>query len=307
MPWLSLPPPRDVDVVGFGENSVDLVAVAPVFPVPDSKIVLASLDRRPGGQVATAMVVAASLGCHLVYVGVFGDDSDGRWLENELKRRSVDVRPIRKPGVGNRQALIVVESTSGRRTVMEHRDARLDLVPGDIDLDVFTRGRVLLVDGTDPKAAADAAAAARQAGTRVVLDVDRSSPALTPLLRQADILIVSASFPTAHTGATDLEEGLRRLTRDTQASLVVATLGEHGSVALYGGHVIRTPALRVTAVDTTGAGDAFRAGFIAAWLHGGESASLDTVLTQANRVAGLSCLGPGAWGAVPTWADVAGV
>src|SRR5262245_12484445 len=82
------------DVVGFGENSVDLVAVVSEWPAPDSKHALESLERRSGGQVATAMVACARLGCRARYVGVFGDDEPGAWLRHQLAHTGVEVRAV---------------------------------------------------------------------------------------------------------------------------------------------------------------------------------------------------------------------
>src|SRR5579862_4145743 len=69
---------KAVDVVGLGENSVDLVAVAPRFPRPDTKQTLSGLAALVGGQAATAMVACARLGWRARYLGGVGDDEDGR-------------------------------------------------------------------------------------------------------------------------------------------------------------------------------------------------------------------------------------
>jgi sugar/nucleoside kinase (ribokinase family) len=110
--------------------------------------------------------------------------------------------------------------------------------------------------------------------------------------------------PQELTGAASVEEGLRHLSRRTPAPLIVATLGAEGSVALLDGRVIRTPALAVEVVDTTGAGDAFRGGFVAGWLRSDGRERVEVLLRQANAVAGLSCRGRGAQGALPTWHEI---
>jgi len=115
---------------------------------------------------------------------------------------------------------------------------------------------------------------------------------------------VSANFPRAYTGVRRPEAALARLGRSSGASLVVATLGDAGSIAWHADRIIRSAALRVRPLDTTGAGDVFRAGFIAAWLRGRGETSLSALLRHANAAAGLSTLGAGAWGALPTWSAV---
>ena len=299
--------PRDArpfDVVGFGENSVDFVSIVETWPVPDTKQRVVSFDRMPGGQVATAVAVCAKLGCRARYAGVFGDDVDGRWVRGHLESLGIDVAAVSVAGVASRTASIIVAAADGARTVLEHRDSRLSDGFRRLSPDVFASARVLMVDATDVDAAVAAATMARDAGLRVVLDVDAGNEALAPLLARTDIMITSATVPQELTGALSVEEGLRRLAGRTPAALLVATLGPDGSVALLGGQVIRTPAVRVDAVDTTGAGDAFRGGFVAGWLRQDATPDVERLLRQANAAAGLSCRARGAQGALPTWTEI---
>jgi len=84
----------------------------------------------------------------------------------------------------------------------------------------------------------------------------------------------------------------------------VATLGEGGALGWCRGEEVRIPAYAVEVRDTTGAGDAFRAGFAARWLELGDADVLD-LLEYAALVAGLSCRGLGAQAGLPTAAEVA--
>ena len=292
-----------LDVVGFGENSVDWVAVVGEWPQPDSKQRLVRFEQMPGGQVATAMVVCASLGCRARYVGAFGGDSHGEWLQRQLTGRGVDVVGVVRAAASSRMAFVLVDQQTGARTILEHRDPALDVATVELPLSSLTAGRVLLVDATDLPAAVHAATSARQAGIPTVADVDRPAEGLRALIAETDILVTSADFPTRYTGCPDLEKALRQLATEGP-ELVVATQGSAGSVAVHGDELIRTPAPVVEAVDTTGAGDAFRAGLIAAWVKGRLDAEVEVLLRQANTVAALSCRGRGAQGAVPSWDEV---
>ena len=295
---------RPFDVVGFGENSVDFVSIVEAWPVPDTKQRVVSFDRLPGGQVATAIAACAKLGCRARYAGVFGDDVDGRWVRAHLESLGIDVAAVSVAGASSRTASIIVAAADGARTVLEHRDSRLSDGFKSLSPDVFASARVLMVDATDVEAAVNAATIAREAGLRVVLDVDVASDALAPLLARTDILITSATVPQELTGAASVEEGLRRMAARTPAALLIATLGAEGSVALLGGRVIRTSAVRVEALDTTGAGDAFRGAFVAGWLRQDAPPDVERLLRQANAAAGLSCRARGAQGALPTWREI---
>jgi sulfofructose kinase len=298
---------RAIDVVGLGESSVDLVAELDHYPEANSKQRISSLSSFVGGQVATAMVACARLGWRARYVGCLGTDAEGAAIVETLTRAGVDVRIARRAGHRSRSAIILVDRRSGGRTVLEHRDPAVALGPGDVAPEAVTDGRILLVDATDPRASARAAALARAASIPVVLDVERAAgdaEETTALLRSVDIVIAAEAFPMAFTKARTLGEALRQMEQLAGAALVVVTLGAAGSLARCHGREIRTPAFRVEAVDTTGAGDAFRGGFIGGWLLRWPTPEIDTVLEYANAVAAMNCRAMGAQGGLPSRAEV---
>lgn len=309
MPLPVVPPrsaDRPFDVVGLGESSLDFVAVVSDAIVPDTKLALERFEAFPGGQTATAVVACARLGHRTRYAGALGDDDAGRAIERSLKNESVDVAAIRRPGVPSRVAVVLVDPGTGRRTVLERRDGRLDLRPEEIP-PVVAGGRVLLIDAADVEASIGAAREARAAGVPSVVDVDRDSPRIHELLRHAPVIVVPESFLREFAGPTPPGEALRQLDAEFRPSVAIATLGLDGSLARFEGREIRTPPLRVDAVDTTGAGDAFRGGFVSAWLRLGETAGMETLLRQANAVAGLNCRALGAQTGLPTPTELDGV
>ncbi|MEQ1728625.1 MAG: carbohydrate kinase family protein, partial [Vicinamibacterales bacterium] len=107
----------------------------------------------------------------------------------------------------------------------------------------------------------------------------------------------------ALTGYGDQGRALAAIAAEYRAPIVAVTLGDEGSLALCGGREIRTPSFPVTCVDSTGAGDAFHGGFVAACLRKPDG-ELEDVLAYANAVAALNCRGLGARGGLPTPAEV---
>lgn len=307
---LSLTPPasgsRPFDVVGFGQNSVDLLAVIGEYPAPDSHVRAERLIRMPGGEVATAVVACARLGCRTRYIGAIGRDDAGAVVEARMREEGVDLSYVLRVDAPNRFAFILVDR-AGHRTVIWHRDRAIEELAGVIDRRAAASGRVLLVDACDPDGSTAAACAARAAGCPVVLDVDAFEPRLEGLLRAANVVIASASFFEGYSAGLGIGGGVRRLAGEFGSALAVATLGPEGSLAICGGEEIRTPAFTVPVVDTTGAGDAFRGGFVASWLRFGPDASVATLLEYASAVAGLNCRSLGAQTALPVWADVDGL
>src|SRR5690606_19341679 len=106
-----------------------------------------------------------------------------------------------------------------------------------------------------------------EAGLHVTSDIDRLTERTADLVQAVTIPIFAEHIPTHLTGARDPETGLRQL-RQVHDGLLCVTLGAAGALALDGDEAIHSPGFAVTAVDTTGAGDVFRAGFIYGTLQG---------------------------------------
>lgn len=302
----SIPAPdsKPFDVVGFGENSVDLLAVVAEFPVPNTKQRLQRTARLPGGQIATAMVACARLGWRARYIGTFGSDDLGALSRQSLIDAGVDVAAARTiRGAANQFAVILVDGCSGDRTVLWDRDPALTIDPAQVPISAVVSGRMLLVDGQDAGGAAHAARAARQAGIPTIADVEKVRSGIAELLQHIDVIIAAEGFPSALTGQDEIGRAIATIGREFGASVVCVTLGRQGSLAWCNGREMRTPAFAVDCVDTTGAGDVFRAGFAAGCLRA-PADDLEDVLSYANAVAALNCRALGARGGIPTPAEV---
>lgn len=301
---LGLPPAtRPIDVLAVGENSMDLMAAVSGHPVRNTKQPLQSWAELPGGEAATAAVALARLGYRTEYIGRFGDDRFGAAGIASLSASGVDIRRvITRAGATSRFAIVLVDR--GARTILWHRHPEMAVADEDVPDAALAGARVVLLGSHEPEASAAIARRARAQGTRTVLDVEAVHPDVGVLLREVDVIVTSAEFPSAFTGL-ESTAALAALQRETRAAIVAATLGERGSLAHCGGVEIATSPFLVDVVDTTGAGDAFRAGFIAAWLESGEAAEIDDCLRNANAVAALNCRAMGARTALPSRGEVA--
>src|SRR5437764_13225858 len=143
------------------------------------------------------------------------------------------------------------------------------------------------------------ARAARNAGTIVTADIDNIYEGLPEWLPLIDVLITSSEFPHRLTGISDLRASLIETRARYGCALVGATLGARGAIIYCEGQFIESPAFGVPGGcrDTTGAGDAFHAGFIYGMLRGED---LEMCLKLGNAVAALKCRGLGARTALPT-------
>ncbi len=290
-----------MDVVGLGESSLDYVNLLPQLPGPDapSKLRIDSKFDSCGGQVATMLAAAGGLGLRTRYLGPIGNDHNGRRICEELTRRQVDVSGVIQHDAASRFAIILVDESSGERTVLWHRDRRLALDEAEIHAGMFD-ARALHVDGVDEPAAIRAARLASERGLLVTCDLDRVTERTPELVAHVSRPVLAEHVPEALTGERDPERGLRKL-RKGHTGVLCVTLGTAGSMALDGDRLIHVPAFTVHAVDTTGAGDVFRAGYVYGVLAGWATPG---VLRFANAAAAVSCTRLGAINAIPTLAEV---
>jgi sulfofructose kinase len=281
-----------VDVVGVGLNATDTLIPVQHYPAAGSKVEFRSANVLPGGQVATAMVACQSWGLRTRYVGKVGADHAAVLHRAEFARLGVETHLFTAQGCPSQQAFILVDD-AGERTVLWKRDDRLALQPSDLCQEWILNARALHLDGHDTAAAVVAATWARAAGIPVVADLDELYPGVDALLPLIDYLITSRDIPGRICGESDLRKSLPAVRSHYGARLTAATLGPEGVLAYDGARFHYAPAFLIHAVDTTGAGDIFHAGFIYGLLQGWP---LQRQLEFACAAAALNCTGIGARG-----------
>ena len=291
------------DVVGVGCNSVDYVyrvAALPEADSPTAKQRLSGHATMCGGQTATALAACASFGLKPTYLGAIGADANGRLIADELRRRGVDTSLMLTRDCANRFAVITVDDVSGDRFILWDRDERLNLLEAEIDATALRSSRLVHVDNEDEATAIVAARVARDSGIPVTSDIDRVTPHTQELIELVTVPILAEHVLGELTGLADPERALRRLRRPHHAMACV-TLGAAGAVLLVGDAVYHQPSVVIDAVDTTGAGDVFRAGFIYGLLNDYAPREL---VAFANAAAATSCTRAGAMAGVPSLDEV---
>jgi sugar/nucleoside kinase (ribokinase family) len=147
------------------------------------------------------------------------------------------------------------------------------------------------------------AQAAREAGTIVSADIDNVYDGLPELLPLIDIMIGSKEFPQRVTGVTNERAALVELKNRYGCPLVGMTVGAAGAVVYIAGNFIESPGFEAPGGcrDTTGAGDAFHAGFLFGLLNGED---IENSLMLGNAVAAVKCSALGARTALPTRSEL---
>ncbi|MBA2731892.1 MAG: ribokinase [Acidobacteria bacterium] len=294
------PTEKDFDAAGFGVNAVDHLMVVPEYPDAETNTRLVEYKQGAGGQTASAIAALQRLGMRTAYAGRFGTDAEGRFGLQSLQDEGVDVEFAEViEGARTQVGYIIIEAKRGERTVIWDRDERLAYAAHAAPVELAGKASVLHLDSHDPLACARMARAARATGTIVSADIDNVYEGLPELLPLIDVLISSKEFPRLLTGIEDDRVALAEIKERYGCALVGLTKGGRGATVLCEGEFLETPAFQVPGgcVDTTGAGDAFHAGFLYGLLQGEE---IESSLKLGCAVAALGCRALGARTGLPT-------
>ena len=286
----------EFDVVGVGLNATDTLLIVPHFPAYAGKVPFEEEHLSPGGQVASALVACARLGLRTKYIGAVGDDERGRIQLESLQGTGINLDHVLvRAGCPNQTAYIIIDRSTGERTVLWRRDDSLKVLPEEISDEMISCARMLHIDGHDTPAVARAAEIARSHGIPVTVDVDTIYHGFDKVLPNVDYLVASSEFPTAWTGETDPFRALESIQNRYGMKVAAMTLGPHGALAREAGRFHYAPAFVVNCVDTTGAGDVFHGAFCYAVLQG---MAMRDALEFSNAMAALNCTALGARGGI---------
>jgi sulfofructose kinase len=195
----------------------------------------------------------------------------------------------------NQSAYIIIDQSTGERTVLWRRDDCLRIDPDMITEEQIVSARLLHIDGHDTPAVCKAAQIARAHGIPVSVDVDTIYPGFDKVLPCVDYLVASAEFPSRWTGISDPFQALETIQTQYGMRVAAMTLGSHGSLARMEGMYYYAPAFVVNCVDTTGAGDVFHGAFCYAVL---QEMPMRDALEFSNAMAALNCTALGARGGI---------
>jgi ribokinase len=280
-------------VVVVGSANVDQVFRVSAIPAPGETVLSHGFSTALGGKGQNQAVAAARAGATTAFIAALGDDAFGASIRAGLAADGIGTAGVREVGAPTGTALIAVDD-SGENTIIVEAGANALLELGDRDAAAIAEAQVLVMQLEIPlDTVTRAAALARAAGTRVLLNAAPIRELPAELLANVDILVVNE-----HEGAFLARGG----DVAALAPVVIVTLGAAGAVAHESGEPeIRVAAPRVSAVDATGAGDTF-CGALAALLA--EGAPLGAAVRFAVAAASLSVQKHGAVPSIPARSDI---
>lgn len=262
----------DFDVVVLGAAAVDMVARVDRLPDIDEIVFAREYARHAGGSGANIAVGLAKLGRAVSFLGKVGDDESGKWLLKNLGDAGVDTQAMLTVTGGKSASCFIALDAHGNRVIFALGGSALIESVDELDLSRVTGSRALCIGDAFVPVAAAAAEAARRSETAVFfvpggLMVTNGLEELGPVLQNTSVLVVSRNEANTLAGDCPPNEAAQLL-GEIGPEVVIVTLGADGAILASDDGIETIPAFDADVVDTTGAGDAFAAGLMHAFLDG---------------------------------------
>jgi len=291
------------DVVAIGRINIDINMSVKTLPKVNEHVVSEVGRIDFGGSAANFATQSAKLGVKTALVSYLGDDELGQ----------LAVKEIAKAGV-NTSCLVVLEKkptgiffyahdSNNDRIVVVEPGANRFLEKHLFEEDRLVNAQLVHVAGAFPMMIDRVSAVTTTNGMILSLDPGRAGQSLDyeKILPSTDLLFLNQRELKDYFGINPTEKALKDLAK-TFPGIVILKMGEKGAIATDGFEYCTSKVFEVPVIDTLGAGDAFAAGFITAWMR---SERIEQALNVANAVAALTITKAGAQNGQPNLDGVA--
>ncbi|GAB4064780.1 ribokinase [Ancylobacter sonchi] len=289
-------------IISFGSLNTDLIFDLPRAPGPGETLLARDFILQPGGKGANQAVAAGRAGGRVAMIGAVGQDGLADLALSGMAGAKVDIVGVARVPAPTGCASIVVDDEGGNRIVVAS-GANMQARATQIDAALLRPGTLLLLQmEIPPREVAIAVAQARAGGAVPILNLAPADPATLDIevLRACGLLVVNEH--EAEVAAARL--GCGTDARSLAAALgtgVLRSLGGEGSEAMTADGYCRVPALPITPVDTTAAGDCL-IGVLAVGLD--EGLPFEAALRRATIAAALCCQRHGSQSSLPWRAEI---
>jgi len=295
---------KKLDLTVIGDINLDMLVEVPRFPVLDDEVQITSRKHSSGGDAVNICSAAARLGLSPALIACAGDDPEGRTSINELKRMGVNTEAVLWDAHTPTGYAVAMVRPDGQRNLLTYRGANQNLHLEEKQQTLLARSRMVHLSDPLPHIVQEAAAVL-SLKTWVSLDpgsitAERGLEPLIPLLQKVRIFFSNEHEICQLTELTSWEKAARKL-HELGPQIVVIKRGAQGCKVITQDVCLDVPGFSVQAIDTTGAGDAFDAGFLTAYL---EQQPLVEAARFANAVGALTTRAVGAQESQPTRQEV---
>ncbi len=292
-------------IVVVGSLNVDFVVCTSALPQEGQTVLGHSLNKFPGGKGANQSTALARLGAHVTHIGKVGVDDHAQLLQSSLERAGVHLNGLIEDDSTHTGIAIIQIADNGANTIVVIPGANMRLLPSDLDpfIPLLKEADFIAIQNEIPvETNLKVAQIGSEGGATVIYNpapFQKGSDQVYPL---ADLIVpneIELSELTGLPAATDreIEVAAGKLLEKGNTKAVVVTLGAKGCMVKDRKGAEFFPAVKVKAIDTTAAGDAFIAGMIWSLSEGND---LRTSVQLANEVAGYAVTILGAQSSLPT-------
>jgi ribokinase len=286
----------------FGSINLDLIGKVSRIPKPGETVPGDHFSTAPGGKGANQALAAARAGAKVRIVGAAGRNAMGDEALALLSAGGVDLTEVARPDLPQGVAMIFVDA-AGENVIgiLPGANAAVGVADAERSLAGLGDSDVVVVQQEIAQAATiRALTLARRHGARSILNTAPFLSTTAEAATHADIVVANETEFALLAGDGDLAGRMDNWAK-TNGQIIIVTLGPDGARAATPEGSFAVPALKVTPVDTVGAGDTF-VGYLAAGLDRG--LGLEAAMRRAATAASLACLAPGAQPAIPTAEEV---
>jgi ribokinase len=289
----------------FGSGSLDFIGTVSRIPKPGETVPGGLFSTAAGGKGANQSLAARRAGAEVRHVGAVGTDAFAAEAVALLEKDGVDLSALaRREGATGIAMIFVDPHGENVIAILPGANGKVSIADADAALGSLSKGSVLVLQQEIPQASTRHAL--EIARTRGLVSILNTAPFLETTAEVAPLATILVANETEFAllcgGKTEPLDALMRDWAARHRQTVIVTLGPEGAhAATADGKAISVPALKVTPVDTVGAGDTF-VGYLAAGLDAG--LDLETSMRRAAKAASLACLKPGAQPAIPYAKDV---
>lgn len=266
---------KKYDAVVIGDANIDLVVVGcHELPAPGEEVFADQMQVHVGGGAALFTLSLAKLGLKLAFNGVLGKDGDGRYILDEFHKHGVDTQYIRL-SERNRTGISIALNSDKDRSFITYRGTNQELDLRQLDLRSVELARHVHLTGYRGRSNHDdymqMAAKLKAMGATLSCDVGWDDTGewhegIYELMKTIDIFFMNEAEAKHYTRCAREADSIAKLSK--HSSHFVIKMSSKGAIACIDGQVTRRAGFQVNSVDTTGAGDAFNAGYMFGYLAG---------------------------------------
>lgn len=301
---------KTIDIIVVGDINVDTILIVDKLPKRGGMQYVEKIVKTHGGVGGNISTALSRLGLKTLLIGAVGDDESGLEAIEELRKNKVDVSRIKIISGVPTGLMIVIVDREGERTMIGYRGANSELTIDEDDIHILEKSKHIHVSGyvflnkDSGEGSIRLLTYARSIGITASTDIEGVAVHKKAVLENLKGLfnyVIAGEEDAREFTSEDKQYRLAdELLRRLQAEIAVVKLGARGCMVAGLNGSFHIPAFQVKILDTTGAGDAFNAGFLYGLI---KSLSPEEAVILGNAVGAYKCMGIGARH-LPTLQDI---